>query len=161
MGTRFSTTMADMDREINGAMVKYGVIIVGAGSAGAVLATRLSEDPQRSVLVLEAGPGYPQLEHLPEGIKFGFDTRAGAPPLRTPTGHPISLLVSMHNRQFVATATATAPPLHVPRGKITGGYLTILGPRLGPADADLISAETLDELRPLTTGCYARLRQQQ
>ena len=52
--------------------MKYDVVIVGGGSAGCTLATRLSEDPNRSVLLLEAGPDYPDTESIPDVLKLGY-----------------------------------------------------------------------------------------
>jgi choline dehydrogenase-like flavoprotein len=46
----------------------YDDIIVGTGSSGAASAARLTEDPGRQELLLEAGPDYPTLELTPPAI---------------------------------------------------------------------------------------------
>lgn len=44
-------------------------VIVGAGSGGAALAARLSEDPEQQVILIEAGPDYADPSALPDDVR--------------------------------------------------------------------------------------------
>ncbi len=95
--------------------MKYDVVIVGGGSAGCTLAARLSEDPNRSVLLLEAGPDYPDFELLPDEIKYGYNNGA-------------SELDSPFNWKYQATGSAqSSRPMDIARGKVIGGSGSVNG----------------------------------
>ncbi|TCH98642.1 choline dehydrogenase [Roseococcus sp. SYP-B2431] len=91
-------------------MRSYDYIVVGAGSAGAVVANRLSADPRRSVLLLEAGP-------------------PGHPWSRIPVGYAKLIANPAVNWLYSGEPEAgtNGRRLPVPRGRMLGGSSAING----------------------------------
>lgn len=94
-------------------MNDFDVIVVGAGAAGGPLAARLSENADRRVLLVEAGPCYASQDEYPQdlldpGLMTGY----------LPT-HP-------QNWAFAAQLTAEKPHA-IARGKAIGGSTTLNG----------------------------------
>ena len=93
--------------------MKYDVIVIGGGSAGCTIASRLTEDPERSVLLMEAGPDYPDFARLPEDLKLGNNVWLSA--------------YGPHNWGYTAQLTPEQTELTIPRGKATGGSSAVNG----------------------------------
>lgn len=88
---------------------EYDVIVIGAGSSGAVIAARLTEDPDCSVLLLEAGPDYADLDALPADIADGTTASTDA-----------------HDWHWTGEARP-GRAVHYARGKVTGGSSAVNG----------------------------------
>ena len=94
------------------AEMAYDYIIIGSGSAGAIIASRLSESSKNSVLLIESGPGYTSIDKTPNEVKYGFGANRNRSWFFTNPDH---------GRTFIGKSTELREPILVPRGKTLGG----------------------------------------
>ncbi|HEY7840251.1 MAG TPA: GMC family oxidoreductase N-terminal domain-containing protein, partial [Gammaproteobacteria bacterium] len=93
---------------------EFDYVIVGGGSAGCVLAARLSEDPETSVLLLESGIAASRIRHPLLSVPAAFFLYTGRSPFNWDfTGEP--------------EPHAGGRRVQVPRGKGLGGSSIING----------------------------------
>ncbi|XP_066910394.1 glucose dehydrogenase [FAD, quinone]-like isoform X1 [Clytia hemisphaerica] len=92
---------------------EYDFVIIGAGSAGAVVANRLSENESWKVLLLEAGGGETMLSEIPATTVLNFNTSIDWSFLSEPANDGKTSTI-FKNGQLV-----------MPRGKVLGGSSTI------------------------------------
>ncbi len=96
------------------------VVVIGAGSAGCIVAARLSEDAGTTVVLLEAGPDYPDVHAAPDDIRSGY--------VMGGTDHDWGYLSEpVADAEGVVTPGGALGVVPVLRGKVVGGSSSVNG----------------------------------